>query len=135
VKRKPTARKPRQLMHVEVQRAIGVSVSLPIKLVSEANQREHHMVKHRRKKAQQRIASAVLRSTLYEFDKMGVTRVVLTRHGMRKMDADNNAASFKHVQDAVAAWLGVDDGDMQWGYAQTTGSRDGVTVAFIGGKS
>lgn len=37
--------------------------------------------------------------------------VTITRVGPRVLDDDNAVASCKGVRDAVAAWLGVDDGD------------------------
>jgi hypothetical protein len=40
----------------------------------------------------------------------GPWRVVITRVGPRVLDDDNRTASAKGVRDAVAAWLGVDDG-------------------------
>lgn len=49
--------------------------------------------------------------------------VFLTRIAPRKLDSDNLAASFKHVRDEVARWLGVDDGieSVVWHYAQRQG--------------
>lgn len=41
----------------------------------------------------------------------GPWRVVITRCGPRAMDTDNVCTSAKGVRDAVAAWLGIDDGD------------------------
>lgn len=41
----------------------------------------------------------------------GPWRVVITRLGPRAMDTDNVCTSAKGVRDAVAAWLGIDDGD------------------------
>ena len=41
----------------------------------------------------------------------GPWRVVITRIGPRVMDDDNRTASAKGCRDAIAAWLGVDDGD------------------------
>lgn len=41
----------------------------------------------------------------------GPWRVVITRVGPRAMDTDNTCTSAKGVRDAIAAWLGVDDGD------------------------
>ena len=38
---------------------------------------------------------------------------VLTRFGPATMDRDGNVRALKAVQDAVAAWLGIDDGDEQ----------------------
>lgn len=51
-------------------------------------------------------------------------RVTVTRVGPRRMDRDNNVASMKAAIDAVAAWLGCDDGDearVAWAYAQARG--------------
>lgn len=46
--------------------------------------------------------------------------VTLTRFGPKRMDDDGNVASLKHVQDAIAALYGVDDGSdlYLWRYAQ-----------------
>ena len=41
----------------------------------------------------------------------GPWRVVIVRVGPRPMDDDNRTASAKGTRDAIAAWLGVDDGD------------------------
>ena len=41
----------------------------------------------------------------------GPWRVVIVRVGPRPMDDDNRTASAKGCRDAIAAWLGVDDGD------------------------
>ena len=41
----------------------------------------------------------------------GPWRVCITRIGPRPMDDDNRTASAKGTRDAIAAWLGVDDGD------------------------
>ena len=37
--------------------------------------------------------------------------VLIVRYGRRKLDDDNLAASYKNLRDAVAAQLGIDDGD------------------------
>ena len=41
----------------------------------------------------------------------GPWRVTITRIGPRPMDDDNRTAAAKGTRDAIAAWLGVDDGD------------------------
>lgn len=41
----------------------------------------------------------------------GPWRVVITRIGPRVLDDDNRTAAAKGTRDAIAAWLGVDDGD------------------------
>ena len=59
-------------------------------------------------------------------------KVRLVRVGGRRMDAhDNLPAAFKAVVDAIADWLGVDDGDadrVRWSYAQRPGYWAGIRV-------
>ena len=94
---------------------------LPIKTVSEANQREHWGAKARRAKAQRTAAGLALRVAL-----RGVVppvSITLTRHvgaTGRKLDKDNLAGSMKHVQDGIADALGIDDGSelVRWEYLQ-----------------
>ena len=63
----------------------------------------------------------------------GKTSVVATiiAHRRRLLDSDNNVGSIKGVRDAVAKWIGLDDGDPRWiweyGQIQTSG-REGVSV-------
>lgn len=50
--------------------------------------------------------------------------VRLTRVGPRKLDANNASETLQAIQDGVADWLGVDDGDetkVRWEYAQERG--------------
>ena len=108
-----------------------VELTMPIVLVSEANQREHWRTRHARKKTQQKIAAACL--TIYgRIDRVRVDRVLITRMGGRKLDSDNLVGSGKHVRDAIARWLGIDDGDerITWSYAQESGPLKGVRVTF-----
>lgn len=76
--------------------------------MSEANQREHWAAKNRRKKSQQAAVILTLRP-------LGVPHppldVFLTRIAPKRLDSDNLAGSMKHIRDAIARWLGVDDGD------------------------
>jgi hypothetical protein len=95
---------------------------VPTKLISEANQREHWAIKAKRKKAQQRAVELYWLSQRFRVAPPVV--VTLTRVGVRKLDPDNLAGSFKHVQDAIAKCLGVDDGDdrkVRWVYEQRKG--------------
>ena len=49
--------------------------------------------------------------------------VKITRLGPRRLDDDNLAACCKYVRDAIAAKVGVDDGDARytWVYEQRIG--------------
>jgi len=93
----------------------------PVKTVSEMNQREHWAVKNKRKKAQQQEMLAVLHNNLSGRQVKLPCVVKLTRIGPKALDVDNLAGAMKHVQDAIAGKLGVDDGDVSrvtWEYAQ-----------------
>jgi hypothetical protein len=51
--------------------------------------------------------------------------VKLTRVGPRKLDANNASETLQAIQDGVADWIGVDDGDetrVLWEYEQEVGS-------------
>ena len=80
-----------------------------MRLASTLNAREHWGDRRRRERAQ-------LRQLL---DALGGVplpagppwRVTVVRVGPRKLDSDNLTASAKHLRDALARWLGVDDGD------------------------
>jgi hypothetical protein len=93
---------------------------VPVKTVSEANQSEHWRVKYRRKKAQQKEMNAEwLRAVRGRKVKLPCA-VRFVRIGPRRLDTDNLAGAFKHVQDEVARMLGVDDGGglVTWEYDQ-----------------
>jgi hypothetical protein len=52
--------------------------------------------------------------------------VILTRVSAGVLDDDGLAAALKHVRDAVALWIGVDDGDVgriRFRYQQAPGKR------------
>jgi hypothetical protein len=100
----------------------SLTFEVPVKLISEANQREHWAIKNKRKKAQQRTVEMVWLAGRYRVAPPVV--VTLTRVGVRKLDSDNLAGSCKHVQDAIAKCMGVDDGDerkVRWVYEQRKG--------------
>lgn len=102
-----------------------IRFDVPVKLISEANKREHYMVRHKRKKDQQRaVAYSWIAAGIGHFFVFPVV-VTMTRIGVRKLDPDNLAGSFKHVQDQIARELGVDDGDesrVRWIYQQRKGA-------------
>jgi hypothetical protein len=92
-------------------------LELPIRTVSEANLREAWYVRMRRKQAQQRVVALHLGPLGRPEPPLVIT---LTRVATRQLDTDNLAGAHKHVRDAVALWLGLDDGDprLTWRYAQ-----------------
>ncbi len=105
-----------------MKRGFELAVRIPIRTVSELNQAEHWTKRHRRRKKQKRevfyeLASASTKKPSLPCD------IWLTRIAPRKMDGDNLQSSFKAVRDAIADWMGFDDGDdrLQWRYDQRSG--------------
>ena len=105
----------------------AVLVTVPIRLESVANKREHWARKARRVKSERDAVGWILgnhpRPAL-----PGV--VALTRVAPRELDGDNLQAAFKAVRDAVATFLGVADNHagIRWEYAQRSG---GVRVYAV----
>lgn len=102
-----------------IRRPFPGRVEFDLKVVSEANQREHWSAKLKRKNTQQCVAWTVL---CFYNPPTGKLTITLTRHG-RRMDSDNLAGAFKHVRDTIAFWLQRDDGDpsLTWIYNQEPG--------------
>lgn len=68
-----------------------------------------HWSQTARKRAKER---AVIDAALAHVNRTeGPWRITISRIGPRRMDDDNVTASAKGVRDAVARWLGIDDGD------------------------
>lgn len=106
-----------------------------LKLVSEANQREHWRVKLKRKHSQQIEMIVAINNNLRGREVRLPCKVKLTRIGPKALDKDNLAGAFKHCQDVLAKKLGVDDGDtsrVTWEYHQMPiGIREyGVKVSI-----
>ena len=102
-----------------------ISVTVPVKLVSEANSHEHWRNRQRRAKLQRSMAKTALGADVKGPPPPYV--ITITRIGPRTLDSDNLAGSAKAVRDGVADWLGIDDGDkrLTWEYAQRS---DGAGV-------
>jgi len=97
-----------------------MTLTLPIRLKSSLNQREHWAKKAKRVKAERDATAWVLGSR--PRPALPCT-VLLTRIAPRTLDDDNLRGAFKAVRDEVARWLGVDDADprVRWEYAQERG--------------
>ena len=124
---KPISQKVRDWQRVQ---ELGPGEFLPIQTVSEANQREHHFAKYRRKRAQHKTTKlSLLRAGSIFLNQVRAsisverriappgfprTRIVLTRYGPNPLDTDNLSGSFKHIRDEIARIVGVDDGDARW---------------------
>jgi hypothetical protein len=109
-----TARQPHMLF---------VKVNCEIR--SEANLREHYFTKHRRVKAQHEAVQWALAKHKPPEKPSGVT-VTFTRVGGRRLDNDNLSGGFKAVRDAVARWIGIDDGSnvYRWVYNQRSQPKE-----------
>lgn len=103
--------------------------TMPMRLVSETNQREHHMARHRRRKAQRAAATLAFRSALGQAGmqagmQWSHTHVIVTRIAPRFLDGhDNLQSSCKAVVDGIADAMGVNDGSgvVRWAYRQEHG--------------
>lgn len=94
-------------------------VTVPdLRIISEANGREHWAVKRKRGLDQAlRVLNALHRHT----SPVGAYyTVTFTRIGPKKLDTDNLSNGWKKARDTVAKWLGIDDGDerIEWRYEQ-----------------
>jgi len=110
-----------------------ISVTIPLRTVSEANRHEHWRARQRRAKEQRTAVVLVLAAEW--FRKLGHRPywtlkfgyfagsdliVQLTRLTARELDDDNLQGALKHVRDGVADTLGIDDRNprVTWEYAQ-----------------
>lgn len=99
-----------------------IDVTLPIRIESTPNKREHWAVKAKRSKGHRETARWLL-GVAGVRPTWGRMRVKLTRIAPRHMDSDNLAAGCKATRDGIADWLGIDDGcdRLTWEYAQRKG--------------
>lgn len=113
-----------------------VVLEAPIKTIGELNDRSHWAARHRRRKFQRDQLGWMLRQ---HFKPKLPCTVVCTRIAPRKLDKEDNLPSaFKAIRDAVAEWLGVDDGgdQVEWMYDQTKGAPKfyGIRIEIYGSK-
>ena len=107
-----------------------VCVTLPVRIVSEANSRDHWRKASARKKLHRACAhSMLLRHPLPATD--GKVTITMTRIAPRTLDDDNLASGFKATRDGIADWLGIDDGSkrLRWVCEQRKGKQYGAEVA------
>ncbi len=113
-------------------------VCCSVELVSEANKGGKRKDKIARKTRVKECVTATLWRTgrMYGPEllrKHAPLRVVITRMAPRSLDDDNAARAAKSVRDAVAAWLGVDDGNRKlvvWEVEQEKQKLPMVKIAF-----
>lgn len=128
-----------------------IEVTLPLRIISEANQRGSWHAGAKRAKEQRQVTAiatagpwnTVVRGRVGSLEWMRIVGtpesvsaplvVTLTRIAPRRLDGDNLQRSLKAVRDGVADALGVDDGDerLEWRYEQRRCDVTGDTVGGI----
>lgn len=120
-----------------------LTTTIDVQLISKANAREHRRVRDQRIiNERETTALALIRASfdasmvLAVYPEKGA-RVTLSRpYHETPLDDDNIRAAFKAVRDAVAYFLGVDDGEerLHFIYQQTKAVRTGVRQSKPGWK-
>src|SRR5262245_53907881 len=103
-----------------------LAFTMPVRVDSETNAREHWAKKRKRKNEQKVLLDmcwniAFLEPTHWYVSGIDLPCTVrLLRVGPKRLDSDNLGESFKAIRDAIAKRIGVDDGDerITWEYAQ-----------------
>lgn len=64
---------------------------------------------------------------------MVCVQLIARKHSGQLLDDDNLQGAFKGLRDAIASWLGVDDGNpaIKWEYDQVTSSAPEGTLVTI----
>lgn len=98
-----------------------MKITLPLKITTPNLNARGYWVRESRRRREREVTAWGLRG----MDRPELPAVVmLTRVGPRPLDSDNLAFAFKSVRDAIAAWVGVDDGPgsgLTWVYDQRRG--------------
>lgn len=125
----PAARKRRPPPSVVTKSCLrwSLTVSLPCRVISEANRCDHWSVKRRRSEVQQmalHLAVDGFYGKLQHWHDKHVLTVTWTHIG-QVMDGDNLQRAFKALRDHLARTMCVDDGDpaIEWRYDQRTGEN------------
>lgn len=116
-----------------------VEFTIPLKVVSEMNERGHWATRKRRFDAQKRGVDAAVWPVMAVFKAFQEWRaagsgrryaVTLTRVGKRLLDGDNLQGACKAIRDRIAFWLGADDGSEVycWEYGQEAGAGYAVRI-------
>lgn len=120
-----------------------IVLTLPMRLVSTLNQREHWSKKAKRHREQRSLVAMAVRPRLmmalpllHAARTSGVV-VTITRIGKRKLDGDNLQGSAKAVRDSIADALEIDDGDdrITWRYEQEIGKAFAVRISIAKGAA
>lgn len=103
-----------------------VCLTIPVRLVSEANAHEHWRVRQKRAKEQRGLAVMMATGPVLSADASGHVGagerlvVTLTRVAPYPLDTDNAVGAAKHIRDGIADALGINDRSplVEWRYGQ-----------------
>jgi crossover junction endodeoxyribonuclease RusA len=103
---------------------VNLVVTLPLKIESTANLREHWRKRAHRASIERNGVHLSLKVNASIVPPKPPLVVTLTRIAPRELDSDNNVAAFKACRDGIADWLGVNDNDkrIEWVYRQEKGA-------------
>lgn len=112
----------------------SVILLLPVRTVSEANNFDHHMIKHKRHKSQQRTVKLALSQVNRQI--VLPCHIILTRYAQRKLDKhDNLPMSLKYILDEICFFItgkdkgkGDDDARISVAYDQVLSKDYGVKI-------
>ena len=107
-----------------------MTLLIPHRLPSAANERLHWRVKAKRTQAQRQLVALYIGGKPKPALPVAVT---LTRIAPRALDGDNLQSAFKAPRDEVAKWLGVPDNDprVTWEYGQRRGGVGEYAVSIV----
>lgn len=136
---KPARQKP---VEASSPASVRLTLTLPVKVISEANDRSHWAERNRRRAVQDDAVSLALAGWSAITATLGFrlrngrpVSVSFTRLGGRGLDKDDNLPmAFKWVRDAIAREIGVDDGHegYRWSYSQEPGGPVGIRIVLEG---
>lgn len=112
-----------------------IRLDIPVQTVSESNIGKSLKAKLARKTAVKSAIRGAFAGLTCSMRPAHPWRVTLIRRGLKRLDDGNLGTALKSVQDMVAEWLGVDDGDrlrVRWKYKQAPAWAPTVTVVIEG---
>jgi hypothetical protein len=98
-----------------------ITVHIPLRTGRGLNNREHHFKRYSRERKEKFAIGIFLNR--HQRPRPPVTFILTRVSPGQPMDDDNVSGALKAVRDAVAEWIGVDDGDarVQYAYAREQG--------------
>lgn len=105
-------------------------LTLPVRTWGPNGSHSHWAVTAKRRKTLRMATMAALRTSFGIMPPFIPSVVILTRIGKQKMDSDNAGFAMKGCRDAIADWIGIDDGDsrVDWIVRTATGKAFAVQI-------